>query len=784
MSASPPSFTPTDRDVDPRALLRKYRRFWLGYALSLTAAALGAFLYLRYTTPEYRSNATLLIKDERAAVGSEEDLFNDLGLLKKSRVLDNEIQVLRSRNVMEHVVGDLDLTTRYFTDGRLHRHEVYGTAPLRVVPLPGNGAISNREFKLSGEREEVVFTETNSGWRTRQSYGQAFESPFGRFLVQKTERYARAEGSRLFVQFMPPREATEEILERLTVKPIVKNSVGTTLDLSLTGPTPGRDTAVLNRLIAVYNQAGIDDKNRVAANTIAFIDQRLRSLTSELAGVERGVEVFKRENHIADLSLETGQALRQSGETEAILRQQELRRELLQELETHLRDPTRAEALVPTTLDLADPALLGGIEGFNALQLRREQLLRSVPITNPLVGTLDVQRLSQRANLLGTMRNLRLGLDVSIRRLRAAETRSTRRLAAVPGKERAFGEISRQQRIKADLYQYLLQKKEEAALAQAVTAPAGRVLDAAQPSRLPVSPKPSSVLLVALLLGLALPTGLVALRDVFDDKINSPRDIQRLTPTPVLGRIAHSETGQPLVVQADSRGAAAEQFRLLRTNFQYASAANPGNVVLITSGRSGEGKSFVTLNLGLTLALAGRRTVLLEFDLRKPRLTRYLGLPTAAPGLTNYLVGEAGGDELLRPSGVHPNLFLISSGPVPPNPVELLGLPQLDALLTQLSTQFDSILMDTSPAGLVADAATLNRFAARTLLVVRQGFTRKTDLQQLIDRCANGQLSRPVLVFNDVHDEATGYGYADGYYQRPRKGWGFWRKNTLTRPDL
>ncbi len=770
MPASPSSFTPTDRDVDPRALLRKYRRFWPWYALSLTAAVLGAFLYLRYTTPEFRSNATLLVKDERAAVGSEEDLFNDLGLLKKSRVLDNEIQVLRSRKVMERVVRDLALTTRYFTDGRLHRHEVYGTAPLRVVLLTENTAVFDREFKLSGEHGAVVFTEISSGWRTRQPYGQAFDSPFGRFLVQKTERYARAEGSRLFVQFAPLREATEEILERLTVKPVVKNSVGTTLDLSLTGPTPGRDTAVLNRLIAVYNQAGIDDKNRVAANTIAFIDQRLRTLTGELASVERGVEVFKRENRIADLSLETGQMLRQTGENELVLRQQELRRELLRELETHLRDPARETALVPTTLDLADPALLTGIEGYNALQLQREKLLLSVPVANPLVATLDAQRLSQRTNLLGTVRNLRLGLDASIRRLQAAETRSARHLAAVPGKERAFGEISRQQRIKADLYQYLLQKKEEAALAQAVTAPAGRVLDAAQPSRLPVSPKTSSVLLLALVLALALPTVGVALRDVFDDKINSPRDIQRLTPTPVLGRIAHSETGQPLVVQTDSRGAAAEQFRLLRANFQYASAANPGKVVLITSGRSGEGKSFVTLNLGLTLALAGRRTVLLEFDLRKPRLTRYLGLPTAAPGLTNYLVGETSADDLLRPSGVHPDLFLISSGPVPPNPVELLGLPQLDDLLTQLSAQFDCILMDTSPAGLVADAATLNRLAARTLLVVRQGFTRKTDLLHLIDRCADGQLSRPVLVFNDVRDETTGYGYADGYYQRPRKG--------------
>ncbi|MBC7890582.1 MAG: polysaccharide biosynthesis tyrosine autokinase [Sphingobacteriaceae bacterium] len=781
MPTSPPSFTPTDRDVDPRALLRKYRRFWPWYALSLTAAALGAGLYLRYTAPEFLSNATLLIKDERAAVGSEEDLFNDLGLLKKSRVLDNEIQVLRSRNVVARVVHDLDLTTRYFTDGRLHRHEVYGTAPLRIVPLPVNKAVSDREFKLSGKREVVIFTEIKSGWRTRQPYGQAFDSPFGRFLVQKTERYARAEGSRLFVQFVPLREATDEILDRLTVKPVVKNSIGTTLDLSLTGPTPGRDTAILNRLIAVYNQAGIDDKNRVAANTIAFIDQRLRTLTGELSGVEKGVEVFKRENGIADLSLETGQMLRQTGETEAILRQQELRRELLRELEIHLRDPVRETALVPTTLDLADPALLTGIEGFNALQLQREKLLRSVPAINPLVSTLDAQRLSLRANLLGTVQNLRLGLDATIRRLRTADTRSTRRLAAVPGKERAFGEISRQQRIKADLYQYLLQKKEEAALAQAVTAPAGRVLDEAQPSRLPVSPKPISVLLVALLVGLALPTIGVALRDVFDDKINSPRDIQRLTPTPVLGRIAHSETGQPLVVQTDSRSAAAEQFRLLRANFQYANATNPGNVVLITSGRSGEGKSFVTLNLGLTLALAGRRTVLLEFDLRKPRLTRYLGLPTTAPGLTNFLVGDADGSDLLRPSGVHPNLFLISSGPVPPNPVELLGLPQLDNLLTQLSTQFDCVLMDTSPAGLVADAATLNRFAARTLLVVRQRFTRKTDLQHLLDRCTDGQLSRPVIVFNDVRDEETGYGYADGYYQRTQKGWGFWRKPA--RPD-
>ncbi len=767
LTPQPASAAPGERPIEVRAVLEKYRRRWPWYVVSLLLAALGAVLYLRYTAPEYKITATLLIKDEEnGALGPEQDLlFNDLGLLPRSRLLDNEIQILKSRQLMTRVVDTLGLTTAYFVKGRVNEIDVYRTAPFHLTVLGLQPGAYDHDFHLQGGKFGVVFSEEKSSFRHAGVYNQPFQTPFGRFLVKTGGPWrSKAASSGVFVRFAPRRAVVDDCLERLTVKPAVKNSKSTTVEIAFTDTERQRGADVVNGLIEAYNQAGIRDKNAVATNTIAFIDERLGGLTGELSAVERDVETFKRTHRIADLGTETTLFLQKASDTETALRERQTQMGLLGLVETYLKSPQNQRELVPTTLGLEDPTLLGLVGRFNEVQLHREKLLRSTREANPLVVTLDDQLTGLRARMLEVVGTLRQGLRLTTDHQRQTDAQLRARVAALPRREREFAEISRQQAIKSDLVLYLLKKKEEASLSLAMTTPGGRLVDAATASLLPIGPRKLSVFLLALALGLIIPTSLVAVGDLLNDKVTTRQTLDRTTTAPVLGEVAHSRERRPLVVRPDSRSVAAEWFRSLRANLDFEAAGPPGKVIVVTSAGAGEGKSFVSLNLAASLSLAGHRTVLVDLDLRRPKLAQYVGSPPDAPGLTDFLHGDFTPDALVRPSGAHPSLAFVPSGPVPSDPAELLLSPKLDALFAALTDRFDRIVVDTAPVGLVADARALDRFADLTLLVVRRGFTRKAQLALLTGLIQAEKMTRPAFVFNDVRPDSATYDaryYAD-----------------------
>lgn len=750
-----------------RAVIEKYLRRWPWYVVSLGLAVLSAVLYLRYTSPEYRISATLLIKDEEnGALGPEPDLlFTDLGLLPRSRVLDNEIQILKSRQLMTRVVQRLGLTTVYFVKGHVRENVVYRTAPFQLSVQRLRPEAYDREFRIAGGQTDFLFSETKTGFQVRRAYGEPFDTPFGTFAVTTGGPWRRkAPTSEVFVRFEPLRAVVDDCLDRLSVKPAVKNSTSTTVEIAYTDAETQRGLDVVDGLIHAYNEAGLTDKNAVATHTLAFIDERLENLGGQLAQTEGEVERFKRARRLTDLGTETDLMLQAGSADEKALAETLAQVALLDSLTAYLRGPRAATDLVPTALGLTDPTPLVLAERYNDLHLQRERLLHTAPATHPLVTGLDRQLATLRGRLLESLGHVRRGLLATVERLRRSQARVAARTAALPGTERQFGEISRQQRIKSELYVYLLQKREEVGLSLSMNVPDGRLVDAPTASLLPVSPRKWRVGAFALVLGLILPTLLIALRDSLDDTVHSAETLRRLTAAPVLGSLAHHAGRNGLVFENGGYGPVPEQFRLLRSNLNRLETPGntlPGKVLLVSSGAGGEGKSFVSLNLALASARAGNRTVLVDADLRRAGLSGKLAPGYGKVGLSDFLTTSLSPDALPQPTALHPNLTFIASGLGLLNPAEALSGPRLEALFAFLEIHFDSVVLDTPPAGLVADARALAPFATRTLWVVRAARTRRQALHLLND----SGLPNPAVVLNDVRGRREGY----GYYDAPRR---------------
>jgi capsular exopolysaccharide synthesis family protein len=753
--------------IEVRAVIEKYFRRWPWYLVSLGLAALGAVLYLRYTPPEYRISATLLIKDEEnGALGTEPDLLlTDLGLPPRSRVLDNEIQILKSRQLMTRVVQRLGLTTVYFVKGRVRENVVYRTAPFRLTARQLRSNAYDRDFRIAGGNADFLFSEKKTGFQLRSAYGKPFTTPFGQFVVTTGGPWRRkAPGSEVFVRFEPLRAVVDDCLDRLSVKPAVKNSTSTTVEIAYTDAETERGLDVVDRLIAAYNQAGLTDKNTAATHTLAFIDERLTNLGTQLARTEGEVERFKRARRLTDLPAETELMLHTGSTDEKTLAETQAQVALLDSLAAYLRGPRHAADLVPTALGLPDPTLLVLTERYNDLHLQRERLLHTAPASHPLVTGLDRQLATLRGRLLESLGHVRRGLLATVERLRRSQARVTSRAATLPGTERELGEISRQQRIQSDLYVYLLQKREEVGLSLSMNVPDGRLIDAPTASLLPVGPKTWKVALVALALAVLTPTVLIALHDALDDTVHSEETLRRLTDVPVLGSLARHHGRAETVFENGGYGPVPEQFRLLRSNlsrFAPPDNASPGRVLLVTSAAGGEGKSFVSINLALAFARTGLRTALIDADLRRAGLSGRLTPGYDHTGLSEFLTLSLAPDHLPQPTTLHPNLAFVPSGLGVPNPTESLVGPRLETLFAFLETHFDRVVIDTPPAGLVADARALAPFVVRTLWVVRAARTRRPALR-LLDDCG---LPNPVAVLNDVRGRREGY----GYYDAPRR---------------
>ena len=726
--------------------------------LGVGLAIAGTILYLRYTTPLYSISASVLIKDKRDQSGmprSERfDYANEESVAKN---LDNEVILLKSVSLMQRVLTELSLNTTYYVRGKVHEQEVLATdLPFQLVAAQLDSTASNRVFTITPKAGGLVLLEEVGQAPATYHLNQQVRRPYGVFTLVGSAT-ATAYNGPVTVRFKSAREVALDYVRKLSVSQV--NKQGSILILTLTDAVPEKGKRILNRLVEVYNKEAVEDKNAVAANTIAFIDDRLQYLGTELTNVEKGVESFKQRNQVADMNSQVNQSLLDASEYNRQAAEYDIQLAALESISRYLTTPANLDQLIPSALSVSNPTLSEAITKFNALQLDRSRMLRTAQASNPVVENMTEQLKSLRANVLANISSTRISVQAARRSLVAKSGQSGARIQQAPTVERGLQKINRQQELKRSLYLFLLQKREEAALSLAASVSSARVVDPAIAGDVPISPQKSAVVVLALLLGLGLPLSFVYLTGLLDDKVQLMSDVTQVTEVPILGELTHADSKKSLVITKDERSALAEVFRMVRTNFLFATDGQPNQIILVTSSQEGEGKTFFSFNLGASLALAGKRVVLVNLDLRKPHAH------ADRPGITDYLLDDhLVMSDLVYPAAEAEGLYQVSTGPLPSNPAELLLHPRMAAALAALRQQFDHIILDSSPIGQVSDAFALAPYLDYIIFLVRYNFTRKAQLSIVNQVLYNQKMPPMALVLNDARkNNQQEYGYGKGY---------------------
>lgn len=766
------------QSIDVKALVMRYMRYWylfvIGVALSLTIA----HLYLRYSTPVYSVKATILIKDESGADLANSSVFSDIATLKASKSFSNEVLIIKSKGLMERVLQELGLEVSYYGEGRIKSPELYGSrSPIKVVLARIDSAGLGRSFIVEVEDNNNFSIWEGDSKVSTHKFGEQIAKKYASFTIVADSDVTNDKGRRILVRFNNLSKIANIYSKQLGVRSV--NDFATVMELSLTDPIPAKGKDILNKLIEVYNRESINEKNLAVTKTIQFIDDRLVYLTGELSDVEKEVEQYLQNNKIIDQTASGGLYLNTAHGLNQQITENEIKLDILSSVESYIQKEENKFELVPTSLDIADPTLGGLISNFNELQNQHRRLGRSVTESNPVLRNVNEQLETLRINILENIGNIREGLLVVRRNLQANANQFETRVRQVPSMQRNLQEISRQQGIKEGLYLYLLQKREEAALSQAITPSNSRVIDPATAGGSPIEPQSTNIYLMALMAGLAIPFAGIFLRDMLNDTVQESKEVEKNTSTPILGEIGHNDTGEMIVINKDSRGSSAELFRLLRANLQFAAGGKENKVILVTSSMSGEGKTFFSLNLAASLVMTGKRVVVLGFDLRKPKLTQGVNLPNNI-GITNYLISDTVQiEDLIQFAPEMPELAIIGSGPIPPNPAELMLLPKIGALIEELKAAFDYIILDSSPIGQVADSLALAPYTDSSLYIVRYNYTHKKQLQIIDDLYKSRKLRHPMIVLNDAkksnsygYSYGYGYGYGNYYEEDGKRGFG------------
>ncbi|GAB3558503.1 GumC family protein [Spirosoma fluminis] len=705
-----------------KAHIVPYLQKWPWYVLCLILSLAGAYVYLLYKQPIYRIQASLMLQDEKKGTGQTNPL-KELEVYTPKKMVENELEVLRSSTLMKRVVRNLHLETRYFQQTEYGKREIYTESPVILLVEEANRELYKKPLELA-----FVNSQTARINGIAYPLNKSIHTPYGKLRVL-TRKEVGAKSEPLIVQAMPESAAVGTYLGNLKAEPTSKTS--TVVHLTLDDAVPEKGEAILNSLINEYNQAAILDKNKVAANTLRFIEDRLRMVSGELASVERNVETYKSSQGITNLGEQAQAFLQTTQQNDAQLNQVTIQLAVLDDLQRFITDQSDKRGSTPATVGLNDPGLLNQIDKLSQLELQRDQLAQTTSEENPLLLSLDKQIRATKSNIGLNIKTMKSMLTSSQKHYTAQNEKLEGIIRTIPRQERSLMDITRQQSIKNNLYTYLLQKREEMAVTFAAAISDSRTIDAAQSSIAPV--KPVGVVIYALfaLVGLLIPTGAIAGKGALNTRVMRRHDVEEVTQVPILGEVMNKRQRDVLVVAPQSRSVIAEQIRTIRTNLHTGMIdGEQSQVILFTSSISGEGKSFLAQNLGASLALLRQPTVILEMDLRMPKLHQAFKVDNSV-GLSDYLNDEATLSDILKPIPGQPNYFLIPSGPLPENPSELLSGANVKNLIQTLREQFRYIIIDAPPVGIVTDAQVVAPLADSTLFVVRHGVTPKNCLKML-----------------------------------------------------
>lgn len=767
----------SEEQVNIQELLFRYLIHWPWFVVSIIICIACAWGYLRLTTPIYNISATVLIKDEKkgggASMSSDLEKMGLEGFVSSSSNVDNEIEVLRSKSLAREVVNNLGLFVTYMDEDEFPSKELYHTSPVLVSlthqeadKLPGRmeinmilqptGAlgvqitVGEKEYRKQFDKLPAVFP-TDEGTIAFFANNDTLSAVCPENITK--ERHITAFINRPF-------SVLKEYVNSLSIAPTSKTTSVVVISLENTNTRRGRD--YINKLLEMYNINANNDKNEVAQKTAEFIDERIGIISKELGSTEQDLENFKRSAGITDLNSEAQIALTGNAEYEKKRVENQTQINLVMDLQRYMKG--NEYEVLPSNIGLQDAASAGAIDRYNQMLVERKRLLRTSTENNPTIINLDTSIRAMRTNVQATLDATLKGLQITKEDLAREASRYSRRINDAPTQERQFVSIARQQEIKSGLYLMLLQKREENAITLAATANNAKIIDEALADDNPISPKKTIVYLAALVLGVGFPVGVIYLIGLTKFKIEGRADVEKLTSLPVVGDIplADEKTGS-IAVFENQNNLMSETFRNVRTNLQFM-LENGKNVILVTSTISGEGKSFISANLAISLSLLGKKVVIVGLDIRKPGLNKVFNIPKKEHGITQYLTNTTANlMDFVQPSDINKNLFILPGGTVPPNPTELLARGGLEKAIETLKANFDYVILDTAPVGMVTDTLLIGRVADLSVYVCRADYTHKAEFTLINELAENNKLPNLCIAVNGLDLNSRKYGYYYGY---------------------
>lgn len=780
--------------VDIRELFFKYLIHWPWFVASIIACLIGAWGYLYVTTPIYNISASVLIKDDKKGGGAgsapELESLGLSGLMSSSQNIDNEIEVLRSKTFVEDIVSQLNLYITYWDEDQYPSREMYKTSPVQVSLTPQEASELSQPMVVELELQPQGSLDVNVkvGEKQYQKHFEklpavfptdegtlAFFAQDSTTLKKNTKEIVPTEDVRhITAMINRPMQVARNYCANLNIAPTSKTTSVAIVSLKNSSLRRGQD--FIDKLLEVYNRNTNSDKNEVAQKTAEFIDERIGIISKELGSTEDNLEIFKRNAGITDVLSDAQIALSGNAEYEKKRVENRTQISLIENLRKYLTG--NESEVLPSNIGLQDVGLVAQIDRFNEMLVERKRLLRTSTENNPAIVNLDTSIRATKMNVQATLDGTLQGLLITKADLDREASRYSRRISDAPGQERQYVSIARQQEIKAGLYLMLLQKREENAIALAATANNAKIIDKPIADDAPVSPKKAIIYLVAFVLGLGIPVAIIYLIDLTKFRIEGRADVEKLTKVPVVADIPltdeKDEKNGSIAVFENQNNMMSETFRNIRTNLQFM-LGNDKKVILVTSTVSGEGKSFVSSNLAISLSLLGKKVVIVGLDIRKPGLNKVFHLSTKEKGITQYLANpEMDLMSLVQLSDINKNLYILPGGTVPPNPTELLARDGLDKAIAMLKQNFDYVILDTAPIGMVTDTMLIGRVADLSVYVCRADYTHKAEYMLINELHHGKKLPNLCTIINGVDLKNRKYGYYYGYGKYGRHyGYGY-----------
>lgn len=742
------------------SLIKDCRDKWYWFAISVVIFLILGLLYVRISKTIYQVQANLLISQDDGTPG----LSNLTDLFGSSGDVDDEIFVVASHTVYHDVVRDLQLNkTHSVKTGFLKRQVLFQDFPVDVLMNEdmADTLKTSLLFKLKIDEKGIAdLVVKDSEKKILELSGKKLplniKTPYGNFQIVKTPQYVEGEPLNTTISVAGYHAAAEVLSHQVLADFASKKSNVINLSLNTFDPEYGKK--IINDIITKYNDYGIRQKNLQSEQTLEFVDSRIRLLAGDLNDAESSIQTYKEKEGIVDVQAETSYQMskKSSYDNQAVAAETSL--ELIKMTRDYICDPANEYNLIPVMGAIGEAQSL--INAYNGLVMQRMNLEKTASANNIALKQLTEQLAAQRKNINITLDKMYETAKIKLNDLRAEANLAQAKLSNVPTQEREFLNMKRQQEVKQQLYLFLLQQREQTAMIMSNTVAKGVIIDEAFTLNKPVSLGSKVILFIAFLLGLAVPAGLIYLIKLLRSKFSTREEVERITNVPILGEVCTVNSSSPLVITATTTSSCAELFRLIRTNLQFVLNGNTDKVLLMTSTVAGEGKSFISINLAASLALLKKKVLLIGMDIRNPQLDNYLSL-NASRGLTNYISSDSISiDDIILTNPLGNNVDIITAGPIPPNPGELLLSEKVDNLFNEMRARYDYIVVDSAPVGMVSDTFSLTRISDATVYVCRANYTDVKDLKYLNDIHAEGRLKKLALVINGV---ATKRGYGYGY---------------------